>query len=312
VINTVHEIKARKQIILLTSLSEEGIKIARLAGNRCLDEKIIKAKKKSLKETGLLVPAIIVEASLALEEGLEVVDFETGEVVTEENADEYVVLVDANHRYKAHLDLVKSDENYKKDFAFMFPLQIINVSKMLSEINVATNPWKTGDYARGAALALKEELPLLTAINSLIANGYSLQSACKWLTFANQVTKSVITRAMNGVISNQLREDSGIERGIKLLNAAKNSFNEDFLKTRTIPDWVISRHNEFEGNKAEFISRMCLFLSNIDKKIASEIEKIKGIKGGDTKESIINKKLTEMWEALDQTSNDSQSAKVQY
>ena len=133
-------LKEAMQIITLAVLQSKGIKIARLAGNRNLDQKIIKAKKKSLKETGLLVPAMIVEASLALEEGLEVVDFETGEAVTEENVDEYVVLVDANHRYKAHLELVKLDDEYNKDFTFMFPLQDIDVTKMLSEINVATNP----------------------------------------------------------------------------------------------------------------------------------------------------------------------------
>lgn len=142
-------LKQAMQIITLAVLQSKGIKIARLAGNRNLDQKIIKAKKKSLKETGLLVPAMIVEASLALEEGLEVVDFETGEAVTEENVDEYVVLVDANHRYKAHLELVKLDDEYNKDFTFMFPLQDIDVTKMLSEINVATNPWKTADYGKG-------------------------------------------------------------------------------------------------------------------------------------------------------------------
>ena len=121
-------------IITLTMLREKGIKIARLAGNRTLDEKIIKAKKKSLKKTGLLVPAIIVEAEKAIDEGLEVVDFETGESVTEDNAKYYVVLVDANHRYKAHLDLLNEDEDYNGEFSFMTPLQNVDVAMMLSEI----------------------------------------------------------------------------------------------------------------------------------------------------------------------------------
>ena len=97
-------------IVTLAMLQEKGIRIARLAGNRTLDDKIVKAKKKSLKKTGLLVPAIIVEAEKAIAEGLEVVDFETGEQVTEEIAKHYVVLVDANHRYKAHLDLLVEDK----------------------------------------------------------------------------------------------------------------------------------------------------------------------------------------------------------
>lgn len=292
-------LKEAMQIITLAVLQSKGIKIARLAGNRNLDPKIVKAKKKSLKETGLLVPAIIIEASLALEEGLEVVDFETGEAVTEENVDDYVVLVDANHRYQAHLDLVKLDDEYNKDFSVMFPLQDIDVSKMLSEINVATNPWKTADYGKGAAMVLKEKLPLLDAINSLTEKGYSVEAACKWLTFACKVTKSVMAKAMNGVISDALRKDNGIERGLKLIDAAKKSFAEDFLKTRTLPDWVISKADDFDGSKSEFTEKMCKFLSNFDRETATDIEKSKGTRGGDTKETIINRKLNKFWEKLD-------------
>lgn len=292
-------LKKAMQIITLAVLQSKEIKIARLAGNRNLDQKIVKAKKKSLKETGLLVPAIIVEASLVLEEGLEVVDFETGEAVTEENADEYVVLVDANHRYKAHLELVKSDDEYNKDFAVMFPLQDIDVCKMLSEINIATNPWKAADYGKGAAMVLKEELPLLTAINSLTEKGYSVEAACKWLTFASKVTKSVMAKAMNGVVTEALRKENGIERGMKLIDAAKKSFAEDFLKTRTLPDWVISKADDFEGSKAEFNEKMCKFLSRFDRETATDIEKSKGTRGGDTKETIINRKLNKLWDKLE-------------
>ena len=123
------------RIITLAMLKENGYKIGRLEGNRTFDEKIVKAKKKSLKATGLLVPAIIVEADKAIREGLEVVDFETGEQVTEENARYYVVLVDANHRYKAHLQLLNEDRNYDGEFSFIFPLKDISIAKMLSEIN---------------------------------------------------------------------------------------------------------------------------------------------------------------------------------
>lgn len=292
-------LKQAMQIITLAVLKDKGIKIARLKGNRNLDQKIVKAKMKSLKATGLLVPAIIVEASLALEEGLEVVDFETGEAVTKENADEYVVLVDANHRFQAHLELEKLDDAYNKDFIFMFPLQDIDVSKMLSEINIATNPWKPADYGKGAAMVLKEELPLLTAINSLTEKGYSVEAACKWLTFACKVTKTVMANAMNGVISEALKKESGIERGFKLIDAAKKSFAEDFLTTRTLPDWIISKADDFDGSKSEFTKKMCKFLSSFNREIATDIEKSKGTRGGDAKETIINRKLNNLWEKFD-------------
>lgn len=284
------------RIITLAMLKENGYKIGRLEGNRTFDEKIVKAKKKSLKATGLLVPAIIVEADKAIREGLEVVDFETGEQVTEENARYYVVLVDANHRYKAHLQLLNEDRNYDGEFSFIFPLKDISIAKMLSEINISTNPWKAADYGKGAAMILTDELPLLNALNKLTGNGYSIESAAMWLTFKKKVTKSVLVNAMNGIISDYLKDDKNIERGQKLLEAARKSFSEDFLKKRTMPDWIISKSNEYEDGKTAFIKRMSNFLSQIDRETADKIEKSKGERGGDSKETIVNRKLNELWE----------------
>lgn len=283
-------------IITLTVLQEKGVKIARLTGNRTLDDKIVKSKKKSLKETGLLVPAIIVEAEKAIAEGLEVVDFETGERVTEEYAKYYVVLVDANHRYMAHLQLLRDDKEYNNEFYFMFPLQDINIKKMLSEINIATNPWKVADYGKGAAISLKEELPLLTAVNSLTEKGYSIESASMWLTFEKKITRAVLVNAMGGIVADSLKDDKDIERGMKLLQAARQSFSEDFLKKRTMPDWIISRLKENEEGKSAFINKMCNFLNQIGDEAAEKIEKSKGMRGGDTKETIVNRKLTDLWE----------------
>ena len=67
------------QVLTLAVLASKGLKIARLSGNRNFDEKVVKAKMKSMKANGMLVPAIIVYATKVIEAGLEIVDFETGE-----------------------------------------------------------------------------------------------------------------------------------------------------------------------------------------------------------------------------------------
>ncbi len=290
-------------IMTLAMLQEKGFRIGRLAGNRTFDSKIIKAKKKSLKETGLLVPAIIVEAEDAIDEGLEVVDFETNETVSEDDAKSYVVLVDANHRYKAHLELLKTDNSYSGEFYFMFPLQEISVAKMLSEINIATNPWKTADFGRGAAMLLDEDLPLLSAINDLTAKGYSVDAASLWLTFEKKISKSVLVDAMNGKIVDKLRDTKNIENGQKLLNSARKSFNEDFLAKRYLADWILSKLKDNEEGKSSFIKKMCNFLSNIDRHEANKIEKSKGERGGDAKETLINKALNSLWEQSNSSVN---------
>ena len=48
----------KNEVTTLTSLVNEGKKIARLSGNRDLNEKIVKAKMKTLEECGQLIPAI--------------------------------------------------------------------------------------------------------------------------------------------------------------------------------------------------------------------------------------------------------------
>lgn len=96
----------------LDLLKNESKKIARLSGNRDLNEKIVKAKMKSLEQYGQLMPAVVVDATDAINQGLEVVDFVTGNVVGKEEAVNYLVLVDANHRYEAHCRLLKENENW--------------------------------------------------------------------------------------------------------------------------------------------------------------------------------------------------------
>ena len=105
----------------------------------------------------MLSAAIIISAKKALDEGLEVVDFETGKAITYENADKYVVLVDANHRFKAYLELRKSDDEYKGDFYVMYPLQEnISIAEMLAEINVATDHGNQPIMERGQQWLLKK------------------------------------------------------------------------------------------------------------------------------------------------------------
>ena len=53
----------KDSIFTMSQLAKEGIKIARLEGNRDLSEKAVKGKEKSMKGYGQLVPAIVVDAS---------------------------------------------------------------------------------------------------------------------------------------------------------------------------------------------------------------------------------------------------------
>ena len=68
----------RNIVKTLTSVMKEGKKIACLSGNRNLDEKIVKAKMKSLGEYEQLVHAIVVDATDAINQGMDVYNYTTG------------------------------------------------------------------------------------------------------------------------------------------------------------------------------------------------------------------------------------------
>ena len=295
----------KDSIFTMSQLANEGKKIARLEGNRDLNEKAIKGKMKSLKVFGQLVPAIVVDAATARQQGLKVVDFITGEEVTDANEHEYIVLLDANHRFQAHLRLLAANEKIKEDaekyageFYFVYSLnESASIDKALAEINIATTPWKGADYVKGVKMMVEAELPVLDFISELTAEGFSLDAASKVALFNGKVNKTVLVKAINGTVDDCLKTDAGLERGKKILDAAKASFSSDFLKNRTWIDWVISKYEKTtDEEKGHFTDSMVKFLSGIKREDAEPLEKAKGKRGGKTKETLINEGLNALWD----------------
>lgn len=293
-------------LINISDLLKKGKKIARLVANRELDPKIVKKKKESLKQFGLLSPAIIIDGSKSIEEDLEIMDFETGEDISKEDAGQYIVLVEGNHRYKAHLELLEAnakleeEQKYKKEFFVIYSLgDNVPTMKMLAEINVCTDRWGTKDKVK--SITVKENCPkLLSEINKLTNEGYSLNAASLWLTFGTKVNTSVIDVAMRGKYLDPLRNDAGIERGLKILNAAKSKLGENLCKTRTtLSGWIVSKYdNTLDADKAKFTDNMIEFINSIDSDNVTYLQKVKGKKGGSSKENLINKKLNELWDSF--------------
>lgn len=294
------------ELINISNLLKKGKKMARLVANRELDPKIVKKKKESLKQFGLLSPAIIIDGSKSIEEDLEIMDFETGEDISKEDAGQYIVLVEGNHRYKAHLELLEAnakleeEQKYKKEFFVIYSLgDNVPTMKMLAEINVCTNRWGTKDKVK--SITVKENCPkLLSEINKLTNEGYSLNAASLWLTFGTKVNTSVIDVAMRGKYLDPLRNDAGIERGLKILNAAKSKLGENLCKTRTtLSGWIVSKYdNTLDADKAKFTDNMIEFINSIDSDNVTYLQKVKGKKGGSSKENLINKKLNELWDSF--------------
>jgi len=293
----------------ICNLAELGKKVAKLVNNRNIETKAVKEKAESLSDKNQLIPAVVVDAAKAVEEGLDVVDFQSGKPLTEEELENYVVLVDGNHRYQAHLNLLaakaagKSD--YSGEFWVMYPLNDeLTVVEMLSELNIATNPWKGSDYGKCAAIVLGDDAPEgVKAMNELIGMGCNLSSASLWIAFTREITKAVMVKAMNRKeTASALTNSHNIQRGLGLYHTAeKAGFSRAFLGKRYFIQWIITKVTGENGvADEEKVQKMFQLLKGLKPMEAAVIEAAKGDKGGESKIIIQERKLNELWDAAQQ------------
>ena len=241
---------------------------------------------KSLKENGLLMPAVIVDGKDVKD--LEIVDFETGKKV--ENVDNYVVLLDANHRYEAYLELKKKGVDVC-EFYFIYSLTSISIQKQLSEINVATNPWKGVDYINGV-LMKGNDSKLMKEMGKLAKDGYSLSAASKWLTFS-EVKKEKLVAIMNGKKDAIAANDADIDNRMRLLETTKAKLGDKLTKGKAVIDWIISKYNDISDTyKSSFIDNMIGKINLLTDDDCKEIQSFKGERGIKSKQDKINEFLT--------------------
>lgn len=282
-----------KKIITITlaMVRAEGKKIAFIDGNRIPKDKNILNKRKSLSEHGQLVPAIIMDASVVNGAGLELVDAVTLKPISNEELENYVVILDGQHRFIAWCKNEEEGVKNKGDFFLMYPLNSDPTpQEVLSEANIATDMWSGGDYGRGALLMnVGEDLPLLVAINELTALGSPLSTACKWFTFKDGgITKELLAKAMTGNIDKKLKNTANLERGKRLLEAAKKAFSIAFLFKRYLIDFLVEKYESAnDPDKARTMDQLVDFLSGLDRSKVEALEKAKGTKGDTTKEQVI-------------------------
>ena len=294
--------KVMKKCIFSTSeLIAQNIKVARFVGNRVLNEKNIQAKMKSLETIGMQVPAVFVKASLAVEKGLEAIDFTDPSVkVTTENADNYIVLIEGNHRYQAYLKLkFDSKRSPTGDFYFTEMLNLPdNIVEAILNINTVTSPWKGGDYVNGATMMVKEKPELLLELNDLVSKGYSAEAASLWLTFTSIKLQVYKDAAKNGKVDDKLKNTRNIKYGKRLLAAAEKKFDVKLLKSRTFVEWLANKCIAAEdGTMEATITQLVSFIESLNSEKASEITGAKKT-GSQSKQDIMHQMLTSEYEAF--------------
>lgn len=301
----------RFKIYEISELINDGYKIGRLENNRELDDKAVKAKMKSLRSKGQLQTAIMLQARRAKDEQLHVIDFLSKEAVKDEEIPSYLVLPEGNHRYEAHLRLLKENQDnmgkkdfkkYEGKFYVMLPLSdTLSIADMMAEMNICTKVWKGTDYIRGAIMSHPEKVTdVLRYMAELEKQGFSLPAISIYVTDSEKVNKAMLQKFMNGVepIPRTLQDTDShlelVERSKKVLEAAKRFGS--LLGTRSFADWIKTKLASSKNLTGEQVTeRLVGFFKSLKAEQVDSICKLKGIRGKTTKEDVINSQLDDLF-----------------
>lgn len=245
-------------------LAESGKGLAYAKGNRAISKKNLKMKMISIKVNGQLMPIMVVEGVEAIEAGLELIDCITGEDVKPEDAGNYLVIVEGQHRNAAIQELKKEDELNGTSFApedvmvmYAQNPKGVSIMKQISECNIVSTIWDGKDYVTGAyqcnpnseLLAFAKDLSDTKASTS--GAGYPLTTISKIVTFTPNLTKEVLAKSMDDGIESL--PSGNVERGKLFIETAREvGFDDKFLKSRYLIEWFIDETNRKAGIKGAF------------------------------------------------------------
>ena len=254
-----------------------------------------------LKSRGLIIPAMVVNANDALREHLDLCDFRDSNIAVDNtNADRYLVLIDGQHRYEAHLRLVEESEDYSRDFTFQF-VQLadgVSILDVLKAVNDPGHTWTLSDYTH-SAWELNKENPMLSFISELVSDGISYSSAAKWATLNRRLTHSMVKEAVNseGAIDPLFTNIKYLSSGRKLFASAKKALGKAIVKPRALVDWVIDILGDADSKEAE-ANQLISFFESLTADQVESLKKAKGQKNGASKEEALRRALDKFYQAF--------------
>lgn len=241
-----------KKEVKVFTLEGTGKKIAFTNVNRELNNSIVNAKAKSIEQYGLLMPIIVLNAEEVASKGIDLYDADTKEKI--ENAENYYVILDGQHRYAAIRYLNKKKNRYF-DIWLMYPLNIDEaISTLIMEINTSAVNWKNDNYISVLA-ELRPDNKGLAFINkymklrhkrnkknepsdNLPNNGYGLSVLSKYLTLDASINKKYLYK-MASISNKELPNDVNVERAKNIITTGLEvGFTHHFLASRFFIDWI--------------------------------------------------------------------------
>ena len=194
-------------------------------------------------------PIIVIDAKYLIELGYTVYDMKGKELSLEE-AENYFVILDGQHRGMAFAKLIAVGENY--EIPNVHVRNVENVGKYLVDINGTGTSWSSKDRLVVAALTTEEHKELFTNIAALINEGFNPSTSAIIYT-GKKLSKRLIDTALKGE-NITLPKDANVdiqrgERFITLCKAANISVT--FITKRYFIDGF-NCHAESIGEEEAF------------------------------------------------------------
>lgn len=170
------------------------MKIGFVDNNRSVDNKkvavfiAIIAKQKYEKA----YPIIVINAKLLISLGYSVKDI-TGRTITEEEAGEYFVILDGQHRSKAFAQLIAAGQDLV--IPNVHVRELANIGEYLTEINQVGN-WTKDDKVTVSAL-INQQDELLQAIAARLKEGFNYSTICQIYT-GKKLSDTALNNALKG------------------------------------------------------------------------------------------------------------------
>lgn len=163
-------------------------------------------------------PIITAEASKLIEAEYEVVDYD-GRVITAEEADDYLVVLDGQHRSKAFAQLNTTGTEYIIPNVHI--KEVENVAKYLININKAGSHWDKRDKFVIAQLTVGKE-PFISIANR-IAEGFNPSTPVLIYT-GKRISDKVLDKVLKGEdYKLNIKAVVDIERGDKFITLCKSA-----------------------------------------------------------------------------------------
>lgn len=157
-------------------------------------------------------PIIVIKAKLLISLGYSVKDI-TGNVISEEEAEEYFVILDGQHRSKAFAQLIAAGQDLVIPNVHI--RELANIGEYLTEINQVGN-WTKDDKVTVSAL-INQQDELLQAIAARLKEGFNYSTLCQIYT-GKKLSDKALNNALKGKDYNLPKDAKmDIERGNRFI-----------------------------------------------------------------------------------------------